>query len=848
MKRAWLALLLMCLLPVAASAATCVVNAGGSIQAAVNTCTTPGDVISIHAGTYTENVTLPASGTSGNPITIQNFGYAGSRGSGEAVTLHTNLSQETWVGVFGITDVAYITIQGLTFDGSQYGWALGTWSSGPCNSHACAEPYATHDIKILNNTFSNWGNDGTGTTSGCGGAATSCGVNGPTVLQYAYNVLVDGNHFFNNYGVNIGIGPSYNSTYSNNLIDGVTHERLTSGNPRPVAAGFHEGGDDQGGPTAHNNLIKDNNISGIQSSDVDSYGIWCDINVHDSVYDGNIIHDSQTYALGILTEYRCTNITVQRNIIYNNFAGMRTSDMVVGPSDGSKFYNNVVFNNTQWGIAVNNAKNTTVKNNISMNNGSSQIFVSQYAVTNGVTLSNNLYFKNSLGTNIGLWNSTNDGEYNTANLNFSSWVSQSGETGAKNADPLFVNPSAGNFNLGAGSPAIDAGIGVGLPFNGSAPDMGGLESGASLPTVNFSATTPVPLNGSATLTYSASSNGGTGLVCTPSIASGQADATWTGTTSAQLIAGTGSPKTGAPRTVNAPTTYRMSCTDSNGPTTVDRVVVIAAPVLIYELNEGSGTTATDTSGNALNGSLVGTPLWVAGIEGTAVQFNGSSQYIQLADNALLDFTGDFTAALWVKSTQGAVLNVWPIIMNKAAGNTTGWEIVLHESNASAAWYAQVFVAGVGTPVYGVSNLADGNWHHIAVRRQGSTLTVFEGGAPVNNGTVNVSSLANAGGFVIGSGDQLNACCFYNGAVDRVRLVPYALSNSEIAALAAVSDTVAPAAPTGLTATPISSSQINLQWFIPTQNTDGTPLTDLAGYRITYCTGVGCTPNIDLPDQ
>jgi parallel beta-helix repeat protein len=453
-----------------------------TIQKGVNAAFA-GDTVNIRGGgTYTEQINFPRSGAAGKPITVQ-----AEPGTGNP-TIKTPFTSQIWFGAFNIVDVAYITIQNLTFSGSAYGWALGTYS----NSHS-AEPYATHDIKILNNTFSNWGTDGTGTTSSCGtpnDAEKNCGVNGPTVFQYAYNVLVDGNHFSGNYGVNVGIGPSYNGTYSNNIIDGTTHARLTSGNPRPVAAGFHEGGDDQGGPTARNNLIIGNRISGIVTPDVDGYGIWCDINVHDSVYDGNIIHDSQTYALGILTEYRCTNITVQRNIIYNNFAGMRTSDMVVGPSDGSKFYNNVVFNNTQWGIAVNNAKNTTVKNNISMNNGSSQIFVSQYTVSNGITLSNNLYFKNSPGTNIGLWNSTNDGEYNTANLNISQWVSQSGETGAKNVDPLFANSAAADFRLctGAGqpvagctgaSPAIDGGINVGLSYNGSAPDIGASELGGT---------------------------------------------------------------------------------------------------------------------------------------------------------------------------------------------------------------------------------------------------------------------------------------------------------------------------------------------------------------------------------
>ena len=44
-------------------------------------------------------------------------------------------------------------------------------------------------------------------------------------------------------------------------------------------------------------------------------------------------------------------------------------------------------------------------------------------------------------------------------------------------DPLFVNPSTNDFHLQANSPAIDAGIDVGLPYVGAAPDLGAFEVG-----------------------------------------------------------------------------------------------------------------------------------------------------------------------------------------------------------------------------------------------------------------------------------------------------------------------------------------------------------------------------------
>jgi hypothetical protein len=51
-------------------------------------------------------------------------------------------------------------------------------------------------------------------------------------------------------------------------------------------------------------------------------------------------------------------------------------------------------------------------------------------------------------------------------------------------DPQFVNVDSSNFSLQKKSPAIDAGVEVGLPYAGAAPDLGAIEFGGTPSGVN----------------------------------------------------------------------------------------------------------------------------------------------------------------------------------------------------------------------------------------------------------------------------------------------------------------------------------------------------------------------------
>jgi hypothetical protein len=70
------------------------------------------------------------------------------------------------------------------------------------------------------------------------------------------------------------------------------------------------------------------------------------------------------------------------------------------------------------------------------------------------------------------------------------------------------------------------------------------------------------------------------------------------------------------------------------------------PVGAWHLDEGSGTVAHDSAGTH-DATLSGSPAWVSGTSGTALQLDGSGQYAATG-GPVVDTTGTFSVSAWVR--------------------------------------------------------------------------------------------------------------------------------------------------------------------------------------------------------
>jgi hypothetical protein len=126
---------------------------------------------------------------------------------------------------------------------------------------------------------------------------------------------------------------------------------------------------------------------------------------------------------------------------------------------------------------------------------------------------------------------------------------------------------------------------------------------------------------------------------------------------------------------------------------------------IWHLDEGTGATAADSSGHANNGAITDA-TWVAGRRGAALDFNGTTAKVVVADANSRDLTTAITIAGWIKPAAG-LNNSYHLMLTKKHAYRFGLynnRLIFYFYNYAGVWYY----------VYGSYRLEDSIWHHIAV--------------------------------------------------------------------------------------------------------------------------------------
>ncbi|HEX8475553.1 MAG TPA: LamG-like jellyroll fold domain-containing protein [Pyrinomonadaceae bacterium] len=139
----------------------------------------------------------------------------------------------------------------------------------------------------------------------------------------------------------------------------------------------------------------------------------------------------------------------------------------------------------------------------------------------------------------------------------------------------------------------------------------------------------------------------------------------------------------------------------------------------WPFEEANGATSLlDIQGSA-NPSINGTPQpsalgaggpsSVPGVVSRALSFDGNDDYVQIPDNAVLDFgNGDFSIDAWIKTTQSSGVAV--VLDKRQPTPLQGY----HLFTSNGRLFLQLAVGGNYVNYPSNAYIADGNWHHVAV--------------------------------------------------------------------------------------------------------------------------------------
>ncbi|MFZ5424171.1 MAG: DUF2341 domain-containing protein [Patescibacteria group bacterium] len=224
----------------------------------------------------------------------------------------------------------------------------------------------------------------------------------------------------------------------------------------------------------------------------------------------------------------------------------------------------------------------------------------------------------------------------------------------------------------------------------------------------------------------------------------------------------------------------------------------------WKFDECQGTTVHDASGNGNDGTVTigatggntsagtcssgtSTEAWNNGTTGklnSSLDFDGTDDYVSIAngDTQFDHGTGDFSHMAWVKTTQDCTGN--KIYVSQRQDTRPNIWIGCTQSGGIGVAAADTDSSSTGVSSFpGTIQINDGNWHHIALTKQGhssATVKLYVDGildatiTPAFSGTFDFTENK----FSIGR-FELSPYYYADAQIDDVRVYRYALSPDQI---------------------------------------------------------------------
>ena len=210
---------------------------------------------------------------------------------------------------------------------------------------------------------------------------------------------------------------------------------------------------------------------------------------------------------------------------------------------------------------------------------------------------------------------------------------------------------------------------------------------------------------------------------------------------------------------------------------LDRLEDRAVPALVAALafNEGTGPTAADASGSGNVGTLTGASWIAGGRYGGALSFDGTNDWVTVADAASLDLTTGMTLEAWVRPS---AINGWETVLLKEMAGS-GLAYALYAADGGGRPPAGYVFVGGDRAVVGSTVLPLNAWTHLATTYDGAIQRLFVNGMEVATRAQSGGISTSTGALRVGGNSVWGE--YFGGLIDEVRVYSHALTAAQVQA-------------------------------------------------------------------
>lgn len=284
-------------------------------------------------------------------------------------------------------------------------------------------------------------------------------------------------------------------------------------------------------------------------------------------------------------------------------------------------------------------------------------------------------------------------------------------------------------------------------------------------------------------------------------------------------------------------------------------LVLPDAVVSYRLDEGgwtgaaaevqdSGTAGLD--GRALNGvtasdraPAISDAIGTCGYAG----LDGVDDYIEVADNNLLDMRSALAVGVWIR------LDAWPSDgMQTILSKDENYEFHINSQGQLYWWWTTS--AGVPLSITTAASVTVGKWHHIVISYQRGNQAIYMDGVLTATANYNDELMLNSDPVQVGA-DQNMAGRFFAGDIDEINIFDQALTRYQVIELmertrpCSAANLCASSFPDGLssyTGGTIRFDRNAQLFFSPTDSLYASGVSDDSSSTLLSCVSTRCSAN------